>query len=191
MKRHASVIPLDALISKHKHEAFVIGVLTPHHHGSGPNARPHKHLPICTCSPLKPNTLYDTTTYPSCHLSHAKRSYFKVTLLRQQHYQRHHMISPKLRLWRHQSPYPTPVVKQPIIGTASMTERTTTPVSYLIRYKLLILTQRCPSSHVAQSTSCRQKRGQPSVSASAADANAVKAATTARTMQKRIVCDNV
>jgi hypothetical protein len=80
--------------------------------------------------------------------------------------------------WLHQSSYPTPMVKHSKI---SMTKATTTPVSYLIKYKPLILTQLFPKIQLLQSESEWQMKGQSSVSASAADADAVKAATTART----------
>ncbi|KAG2138778.1 hypothetical protein BD769DRAFT_1637811 [Suillus cothurnatus] len=66
--------------------------------------------------------------------------------------------------WLHQSSYPTPMVKHSKI---SMTKATTTPLF--------------PKIQLLQSESEWQMKGQSSVSASAADADAVKAATTART----------
>lgn len=66
----------------------------------------------------------------------------------------------------------------------SIWKKTTAPMSYFVKYKLLILTQSiCPPWQPEHSLSERQSQGQPSVAASVAD---VKVATTARTKMRRI-----
>jgi hypothetical protein len=57
-------------------------------------------------------------------------------------------------------------------------------VSYLVEYRLLILTQRGPAPHLAQSLSLRQKSGQLSLTATVVD---IKAVTTTMAKAKRIV----
>jgi hypothetical protein len=77
--------------------------------------------------------------------------------------------------------------RSPFTTLASIGRSPTLPVSYLVKYKLIILTQYLSSPQPAQLLSTRQSL-QPSLAASVAD---IKAATTATAKMKRIVREDV
>jgi hypothetical protein len=64
------------------------------------------------------------------------------------------------------------------------------PVSRMIKSRMQLLTH-FGVLQALQSLSCEHKKGQPSSSASLAYTDAIKAVTTTKTREKRIVCGDV